>query len=79
MPALAMPAIEKQGRDFNSRFAPPARPVFPRSQWENITSSAPGPTAVVARAVPVVERDDYADYAGPTASAGPGHHHHHHP
>lgn len=55
-----LPEIRMEGRDFNSRFAPPARPVFPRSYYENVTTSAapPGPTAV---------KRDYP--AGPTASA----------
>lgn len=30
--------IIKEGRDFNSRFAPIARPVFPRSYYENETA-----------------------------------------
>ena len=56
-----MPAnnIAIQGRNFNSRFAPPARPVFPRSYYDNITISIPlpGPTAI---------KRNYP--AGPTAS-----------
>lgn len=54
-----LPAIRVEGRDFNSRFAPPARPVFPRSFYDNSTTPTPppGPTAV---------KRDYP--AGPTAS-----------
>lgn len=55
-----LPEIHAEGRQFNSRFAPVARPVFPRSYYDNSTSttSSPGPTAY-KRAYP----------AGPTASA----------
>jgi len=55
-----LPEIQAEGRSFNSRFAPVARPVFPRSYYENIssTTTTPGPTAY-KRAYP----------AGPTASA----------
>ena len=55
-----LPEIHAEGRQFNSRFAPVARPVFPRSYWDNVTSTItpPGPTAV-KRSYP----------AGPTASA----------
>ena len=54
-----LPVIPIEGRDFGSRFAPEARPVFPRSYYENITAreAEPGPTAV-KRSYP----------AGPTAS-----------
>ena len=55
-----LPEIQAEGRQFNSRFAPVARPVFPRSYWDNVTSTTttPGPTAY-KRSYP----------AGPTASA----------
>lgn len=55
-----LPEIHAEGRQFNSRFAPVARPVFPRSYFDNITSTTttPGPTAY-KRAYP----------AGATASA----------
>ena len=55
-----LPEIHAEGRQFNSRFAPVARPVFPRSYYDNVTSTPtfPGPTAY-KRSYP----------AGPTASA----------
>jgi len=33
--------IMREGRDFNSRFAPIARPVFPRSYYDNTTEGKP--------------------------------------
>ncbi|KAM0804874.1 hypothetical protein BDR22DRAFT_885544 [Usnea florida] len=55
-----LPEIQAEGRQFNSRFAPVARPVFPRSYWDNYTSTT------VSEAAPVHKRE-YP--AGPAASA----------
>ena len=72
MPALVRPIIERQGRDFNSRFSPRLRPVFPRTNFDNYTvkRSPDTPTSIEKRDPipdPVI---DFADYAGPTASVG---------
>ena len=73
MPALAKPIIERQGRDYNSRFSPNLRPVFPRSRFENVTKKEPeAPTVVEKREPAPAPVVDYADYIGPTASIGLG-------
>ncbi|MCJ1275488.1 hypothetical protein MMC21_003291 [Puttea exsequens] len=61
--------INKEGRDFNSRFAPIARPVFPRSYFENFTASETEdlPTRSLPLDTHPLAKRDYP--AGPTASA----------
>ena len=72
MPAMARPIIERQGRDYNSRFAPRLRPTFPRSYFDNSTTKRSyddAPTAVEKRSPEPAPIIDYADYIGATASA----------
>ncbi|MCJ1460857.1 hypothetical protein MMC28_011239 [Mycoblastus sanguinarius] len=57
--AVPTPVIHVEGRQFNSRFAPEARPVFPRSFYDNSTQVAPRSPTAAKREYP----------AGPTASA----------
>ena len=59
--ANPLPEIQAQGRQFNSRFAPVARPVFPRSYWDNVTATT------AAEAAPAAHKRAYP--AGPSASA----------
>ncbi|KAF6226786.1 hypothetical protein HO173_012290 [Letharia columbiana] len=55
-----LPEIHAEGRQFDSRFAPIARPVFPRSYWDNVTATDTTPA-------PKAHKRSYP--AGPSASA----------
>ena len=56
-----LPEIKAEGRQFNSRFAPVARPVFPRTYFDNFTATT------APEAAPAAHKRAYP--AGPAASA----------
>jgi len=66
----ANPVPEIQGRDFRGRFAPVARPVFPRKHYDNHTKHDKEPTKTFEERaeLPIEARDASVDFAAQNAA-----------